>query len=301
MNELTYTPPFTVSQAAVSEWPTVCRLLFPETDAATLGDQLLHSRDLVGAFIARDLADQLRAAALVQALPGALGVAWPPQGDSPAATAAALRAACEWLRSNQVKVCQAFPEITTPNDRALWERCGFRFTTQLIFLEYDCLSGGIPPQPPQREFTLTAVSDPQEPSFTRTVAATHDETGDCPELNFGRTPEQIVEGMASLQGQWFWAHQAADAVAVMNLKHNPARNAVELQYLGVVPAYRRRGYGTDLLKYAILGAIVAQADVVTVAVDARNTAAVQLYTRSGFVERERREVWLAHLSEPKRK
>lgn len=301
MNELTYTPPFTVSQAAVSEWPAVCRLLFPETDAATLSDPLLHSRDPVGAFVARDSVDQIRAATLVQALAGALGVAWPPRGDSPAATAAVLRAACDWLRSNRVKVCQAFPETTDPNDRALWERCGFRFTTQLIFLEYDCRRGGIPPQPPQREFTLRAVSDLQEPSFTRTVAATHDETGDCPELNFCRTPEQIVEGMVSLEGQWFLAQQTTDPVAVMNLKRTSARNAVELQYLGVVPAYRRRGYGTDLLKYAILGAIVAQADVVTVAVDARNTAALQLYTRSGFVERDRREVWLAHLSEPKRK
>ncbi len=301
MNELTYTPPFTVSRAAVSEWPTVCRWLFPKTDAATLGNQLSHSRDPVGAFVARDSADQIRAAALVQALPGALGVAWPPRGDSPAATVAVLRAACEWLRSNHVKVCQAFPETPTPPDRASWERCGFRLTTQLIFLEYDCLREGIPPQPPQWEFTLTAISDPHEPSFTRTVAVTHDETGDCPELNFGRTPEQIVEGMASLEGQWFLAQQATDPVAVMNLKRHADRNAVELQYLGVVPAYRRRGYGTDLLKYAILGAIVAQAEVVTVAVDARNTAALQLYTRSGFVERDRREVWLAHLSELKRK
>ncbi|MCS6863715.1 MAG: GNAT family N-acetyltransferase [Gemmataceae bacterium] len=301
MNEVTHSAPFTLSRAAASEWPAVCRLLFPETNATPPSDQILASRDPTAVFVARDSAGQLRAAALVQALPGALGVAWPPRGDSPTATAAVLRAACEWLRGSRVKVCQAFPETTTSGHQALWERCGFRRTTQLVFLEYDCRQEGLPAQPPRQEFALVAIHDPLQPDFTRTVLATHEDTNDCPELNHSRTPEQIVEGMVSLEGQWFLAQHDSEAVGVMNLKLNTDRNVVELQYLGVVPAQRRRGYGSDLLKYAILGAIAAQTDGVTVAVDARNTAARHLYTHGGFVERDRREVWLAHLGEAKRK
>src|SRR5690349_16226883 len=103
-------PPFTVSPAAAHELLPACRLLFTEGRAEHSRDRILSDAHTSGLFVARDASGRLRAAALVQALPGALGVAWPPRGDSVEAIDAATTAACEWLRSRGVKVCQAFAE-----------------------------------------------------------------------------------------------------------------------------------------------------------------------------------------------
>src|SRR5688500_3095543 len=99
---------FEVSRAAPHELLPACRLLFAEGRAEHSRDRILSAAHTSGVFVARDANGRLHAAALVQALPGALGVAWPPRGDSRAAVDAATAAACEWLRGRGVKVCQAF-------------------------------------------------------------------------------------------------------------------------------------------------------------------------------------------------
>src|SRR5437868_2938864 len=109
-------PRFEVSPAAAHElWPA-CRLLFADGRAENCRDRLLTDPHTSGLFVARDSTGRLRAAALVQALPGALGVAWPPRGDSPGALDAVTAAACEWLRGRGVKVCQAFAAASEISD-----------------------------------------------------------------------------------------------------------------------------------------------------------------------------------------
>ena len=71
---------------------------------------------------------------------------------------------------------------------------------------------------------------------------------------------------------------------------------VELAYLGVVPSARGRGLGRELMAFALSEAAHRGASSVTVSVDSRNELALRLYQRGGFVEMDRREVWLAHLS-----
>ena len=124
---------FTVSPAAAHELLPACRLLFP--DGAELRRVLLlHNASTSGVFVARDADGKLHAAALVQTLPGALGVAWAPRGDSREAIDATTAAACDWLRSRGVKVCQAFASAEEVPDMIAVERHGFRHSTQLVFM-----------------------------------------------------------------------------------------------------------------------------------------------------------------------
>jgi mycothiol synthase len=67
----------------------------------------------------------------------------------------------------------------------------------------------------------------------------------------------------------------------------------ELVYLGVVPEARGRGWGRALARQALGAARAGGARELTVCVDARNEPAGRLYDEMGFVEYDRREVFLA--------
>jgi len=62
-----------------------------------------------------------------------------------------------------------------------------------------------------------------------------------------------------------------------------------------VPAARRRGYASELMRLALIEAKAADAGYVSVAVDARNEPARELYRRLGFEPFDRREVFLCIL------
>ena len=61
----------------------------------------------------------------------------------------------------------------------------------------------------------------------------------------------------------------------------------------MVPPERGRGYGQDLLAFALAEATRSRAAALVLNVDARNEPALRLYHRHLFVETERREVFLA--------
>lgn len=286
-------PPFTVSPAAAHELLPACRLLFD--DRAEQCRDLLHTEpDATALFVARDSDSNLHAAALVQAIPGALGVAWPTRGDSREAEDAVTSAACEWLRARGVKVCQAFASTDEMADMAPLNRCGFRHTTQLVMLQCDLTGDSAAIESPERGLSLVVEGPPLSPEFECTLLATHEGTQDCPELNASRTPAEILAGFTfGARSEWFLAEQDSQPVGVIMSEVDPRQDMAELTYLGMVPEFRRRGFGADLLKYAIGSAARAGALALNVSVDARNIPAMKLYARHGFVEHERREVWLA--------
>ena len=232
---------------------------------------------------------------LVQVLPGAMGVAWPPRGDSAKAIDAATASACEWLSSRGVKVCQAFAAASEAADMAPLERRGFRHTTQLVFMRHEVdhradqfrpgdWAGGTHYHPAIRE------------EFAATLLATHTGTLDCPELNGSRTANELLAGFelpdSPATPPWhFLAEDEGRAVGV--LVTNPNERRLEIIYLGVVPSCRGRGYGDRLVRRAQFDASIMACTSVTLSVDARNTPAMKLYERHGFVEYDRREVWLA--------
>ncbi len=282
--------PFVVSRAAPHELLPACRLLFTATHAEHSRDRLLADGRASALFVARDADGRLRAAALVEALPGAMGVAWAPRGDSRDAIDAVTVAACAWLRERGVKVCQAFAAASEREEMAPLERCGFRHATQLVFLRRD-LS---PECESTRLLSFATARPPFSEEFAATLLATHAGTLDCPELNATRTPAEILAGFTSSPAvEWHLACLSGERVGVVVLEYAKDYGAADLTYLGVVPAARGRKLGAELLTFAVGEAVVARLLALNVSVDARNAPAMKLYARHGFVEYDRREVWLA--------
>jgi ribosomal protein S18 acetylase RimI-like enzyme len=132
--------------------------------------------------------------------------------------------------------------------------------------------------------------------LTATLLETYEGTLDCPELNGTRTSAELVPETAQA-GEHYLAYDPTrpdNPVGVVSLAVGAEPGAVDLSYVGVVPSARGRGYGSALVAFAIAEAARHRAGAVIVSVDARNGPALRLYRRHGFVETERRGVWLLH-------
>lgn len=275
--------PFSVSPAAPHELMPALRWLSAAHAPAPPATP-------AGVFVARD-GGAVCGAVLAEAMPGALGVVHPPRAATPDAEDALVRAACDDLRAGRVKVCQAFAAA------AALLRNGFRPVTQLVFLRRGVY--------PDRDrlgadewLDGTRYHPDLREQFAGALLATHAGTLDCPELDRGRTPEEVVAGFALPAGFWPWHFRgyAGGRVAGLTLAE-PRGGVLELTYLGVVPDARGRGFGGRLLRRVLHQAAGGGFGAVELSVDERNEPALRLYRRHGFGETDRREVLLAQLAE----
>lgn len=244
-------------------------------------------------LVARDARGRVSGATVVQILPGATGVTWPPRAANPAAAAALARAATDWLWSRGAKVAQAFPD---PADQVapepLWA-AGFHPVTRVLFLDRP-----LGPSPPLRaDLSFARVSSPFAEPLRSVLLATHDASRDCPELTAARTADELLTGFTDPDRPvaWYLASDSGGPRGVVALAEGDEPTTAELFYLGLVPASRGQGYGAALLGFAIGAAAGRGAGRLVVSVDERNEPAVRLYRRAGFVVTGSRAVWLAFL------
>jgi mycothiol synthase len=260
-------------------------------DALAAGDY-----DPDGLFATRNAAGRVNGAMLVQVMPGALGVAWPPRGENEQIEDALTQSACDWLQKSGVKVCQAFASSEERPDMAPLERNGFDRVTQLVFMrrDVDIVAGwGDSPGVPVRCCPWSGVLTVEQAGV---LLATHEATLDCPELNGVRTPKEVLDGFSPGSPNCPWWHtidEGAEPIGVLLFDKGPEPSVLELSYLGLIPSVRGRGLGRTALAFANRIAASSGYQFVSVSVDARNEPALRLYRRHGFVETDRREVYLA--------
>ena len=78
------------------------------------------------------------------------------------------------------------------------------------------------------------------------------------------------------------------------LAPSPSTDSTEVIYLGLVPEARGRGLGSALLAHGMTLAAQRPEPNIALAVDARNSPALALYTHAGFCALRRREAFVAH-------
>lgn len=132
-----------------------------------------------------------------------------------------------------------------------------------------------------------AASELSRSRFERLLGETFDGTLDCPELNGVRTHSQVLKtfligkpfrtGSSNWNTVWLNGQLAG---CLLLTAHN--RELVELAYMGLVPAARGKRLGKKLIEMAKRQSLLWGASMLVVAVDSRNTPALQLYQRSGF-------------------
>ncbi|HSQ57328.1 MAG TPA: GNAT family N-acetyltransferase [Gemmata sp.] len=259
-----------------------------------------HRGESAGVFVARDLAGAIRGAMLVQSLPGALGIALPPRAETAEMADALVLTACDWLRNRGVKVCQAFGSDDELPEMAALERNGFRRVTRLVTLQRDLEGEEAGQAQVQTRLSFRNELPPLSRELTAVLLATYEGSLDCPELNGRRTADELAASFADQPAEtaWYLAADGGDSIGAVILTAQPNSGAMELSYLGVVPAFRGRGVGGHLLEFALSEAHRRRSRAVTASVDVRNTIALRLYGRNGFVERDSSWVFIADLQLP---
>lgn len=204
-----------------------------------------------------------------------------------------LEALTAWLDAAQVRLAQCLLEVEEVHCRRLFERYGFRCLAELIYLRRD---DGAVPQGTGRTFDFVTYSAETHERFCHTLQRTYLDTEDCPELSKVRDANEALAGHR-LAGQydpslWFLYSDGDEDFAVLLLTRHPEAEMWEVVYVGIVPEYRHKGWGLELMSEALKTAQKNGGGPMILAVDAVNNSARKLYARLGFQECLRRA---AHL------
>lgn len=164
-------------------------------------------------------------------------------------------------------------------------RNGFVYLTRVLNLvRTRSTSRPAPVRPePLGTVRLHAVEPRLFGTIQELIPRTHRDTLDCPELNGLQSPEEILAGYRiSAPDPSLWRALECDSrfVGLTVVSRSPA--ALELNYLGVLPEYRRRGLAAVLLAELLDIAGMLGIETISANVDRRNLPARQLYESFGF-------------------
>jgi GNAT superfamily N-acetyltransferase len=131
------------------------------------------------------------------------------------------------------------------------------------------------------------------------VERTYIGTLDVPELNGVRSTARTLEGYRGqtkdAEDRWWGVQRESRWVGCLILSRiscNSIDDAWELTYLGIVPESRGIGLSRPILQFAVDQALAAGASRLALAVDVRNTPALQLYRSFGFVPTQFVQAWV---------
>jgi GNAT superfamily N-acetyltransferase len=140
--------------------------------------------------------------------------------------------------------------------------------------------------------------------FGQVILSSYEGTEDCPSLSGLRTMKEILEGhrysgIFEPRGWWLMQYEDRDAGVILLNRTEEVQSRLELVYMGLAPWARGQGLGHMLLGRAFEVSTWLDKKVIRLAVDQKNTPALQLYRRSGFLP-VARQVILAVINEARR-
>ena len=201
------------------------------------------------------------------------------------ATGACVQAALEDAASAGVVLVQAMVDPQDALSRETFANAGLMYLATLTYMERRpplivpsmALPAGV---------TLEAYSAATHELFKTTIQETYQDTLDCPALSNLRDMEDVIAGhkaVGPFDGQlWSVVREHGVPRGVLLLGELTARNALELVYLGLVPAARGKGLGKMLMNRVLAIASRRAFALTSLAVDAANVPAAKLYRRCGF-------------------
>jgi ribosomal protein S18 acetylase RimI-like enzyme len=205
----------------------------------------------------------------------------------------ALQQLCRWAFDSGSTLLQILLEPGDTLRRELCLRCGFRALTDLVYL-FRLSDSPLPAPEPSVGIRWLSYQPQHHELFKSVIAQTYRYSLDCPELENLRDLEDIVLGHKAA-GQfhpdlWNLLLLRDEPLGVLLLAPMKSGDTMELTYMGLCPAARRRGLGSVLLSQALALTGSFNIKSLTLAVDYRNQPACRLYRRFGFTVFLRRSV-----------
>lgn len=196
--------------------------------------------------------------------------------------------------AEDVSFVQAMLAAGADADVQAFVQAGYVFLAELTYLRRELRR---PPEERAASLAWPCFARGDEGRLARIIQETYLGSQDCPALRRLRRIEDVVTGHKSTglfrPKSWWTPAQGGECVGCV-LVNDAAEDAgaAEVVYLGVRPAYRRRGFGRAMLAHALADAWRRGLRRMNIAVDAANTPAVRLYRGEGFRQVDRREVYI---------
>ncbi len=259
---------------------------------------LLGGLGRIDGLVLATLGDRPVGACWVLATGGPAALFVPPVVDNRAPKETALRlwdAAVVWAKETGCRRLQAFvvdaPQTTVGDFLCT---AGFREGPALHYLRAEADGSGEPQLPSGYTWHPYAPSDAA--IWHKLLEATYAESLDCPDVADESSPQEALEQYrtAGDSGErWWWLLRWQDReIGCLILADHRAYDQMELVYVGVVPEFRGRGLGQIAARRSRRIAGQLGRKRVVLAVDARNTPALIMYDRAGFVRNETRRLYL---------
>jgi len=192
---------------------------------------------------------------------------------------------CAAFARRDVHLAQVLVEPSNHPARRLFQHCGFIDLAELQYLE-SRVTDSVPPVVMPFGFSWENYSAVTHAKFGKTILASYESSLDCPVLTGMRHIEDVISSHKASgdfdPNHWFLLYDKQTPLAVLLLAKAPRVDAMELVYLGLVPAARGRGLGALVLRKALNVALQSGVSKLTLAVDAANSPAIKLYLRHGM-------------------
>jgi ribosomal protein S18 acetylase RimI-like enzyme len=241
-----------------------------------------------------------------QVLPGRVALVWPPQftnmrgGRLPEHEAAAVDFFARLHRELAEAGAELAQALTSADDEltgTLFELGEFTRVADLCYLAAE--ASEFPSRAAALPFEMQPFTAGDEERLCRLIDRTYVGTLDCPQLDGQRSTADVIAGYRAV-GEfkptlWHFARLGSEDVGCILVNLHPDANHAELVYLGLVPAYRGRGWGLFLTRQAQWLARQAGAERLVLAVDAANRPALGMYEEAAFAPFDRRAVWIKRL------
>jgi GNAT superfamily N-acetyltransferase len=202
-----------------------------------------------------------------------------------------LEAICENIGGQNIQLAQALLDPTDGVGRRILEARGFKRMAELIYLHAPIRRPMPPPALPP-DLSVSNYSQQSHPLFATAIAASYQDSLDCPALNGVRRIEDIIAGHKAGgefdPSNWFVICQqdpingGNEPIGVLLLSRLPKGDSAELVYLGLSPAARGRGLGDWMMRRAFTTAAAMGVARLSLAVDSINAPALKLYYRFGM-------------------
>ena len=196
-----------------------------------------------------------------------------------------VEAACRSARDQGVHLAQVLLEPDAASQVMALRSSGFVPLAELLYM-HALIARHLPPPPLAAGRRWVNYSEQAHELFARTILASYEQSFDGPALNGLRDIDDILAGhLATGQfnpANWFVLCQGDEPLAVLLTSELPRCDAVELVYLGIAPAHRGKGIGDLLMRQAAAVVSASPHARLSLAVDASNKPAMQLYWRHGL-------------------
>ncbi|MGC9453803.1 MAG: GNAT family N-acetyltransferase [Phycisphaerae bacterium] len=233
------------------------------------------------------------AAAAVCENPGRTGMLVHSPADSAGVKVDALSAVCAVAADDAIQrgmsLVQSLELPEDEDDADALTNAGFRQLAELVYMRVATADVS---ETTRGELAWRSYGRFDEQELARVIAATYENSLDCPAISGLRDIEDVIAGhkaggIFTPETWWIVDHHGEPAGCVL-VNDATSPSVSEVVYLGVVPAHRGAGLGEALVRHACAAARRRGRATLTLAVDAANTPAVRAYERAGFRRTQRR-------------